>query len=69
VYDYGAGGVWAVIAARSQEEITQKYPFLKVQMTRPDWMTDDYYNKFQARAFDIDEPPTGWLLTAQSESK
>ena len=64
VYDYGMGGVWAIITARSEHEITQKYPMLSVQETRPVWMTDDDYSKIaRVRTFDIDNSPTGWLLT------
>jgi hypothetical protein len=29
-YDYGMGGVWAVINARTAEEIQQKFPALSV---------------------------------------
>jgi hypothetical protein len=61
-HDYGMGGVWAVINARSPEEITQKYPMLGVQTQRPDWMTDDVYKRIAAGlTLDIDDPPTGWL--------
>jgi hypothetical protein len=64
VYDYGMGGVWAVISARSQNEITEKYPMLSVQQIRPSWMTDEYYEKIKtARTFDIDDKPSGWLLS------
>jgi hypothetical protein len=64
IYDYGTGGVWAIIKAPSKGEITQKYPMLSVEEKRPNWMTDDYYNQVaSARTFDIDDPPTGWLLT------
>jgi hypothetical protein len=63
-YDYGMGGVWVVINARSPEEIVQKYPQLKVVAERPGWMTDDNYKTIAAnRTFDIDDPPTGWLHT------
>jgi hypothetical protein len=44
VYDYGMGGVWAIVNARSKDEIEQKYPMLKVQETRPNWMTDELYS-------------------------
>jgi hypothetical protein len=64
VYDYGTGGVWAVINAQSPEEIVQKYPQLKVEEERPGWMTDDDYKAIAAGlTLDIDDPPTGWLLT------
>jgi hypothetical protein len=65
-YNYGTGGLWCVISARSAEEILAKYPELSVVETRPLWMKDDYFRKISApdRLIDIDGEPTGWLLTA-----
>lgn len=63
VYDYGMGGVWSILHARSAEEITQKYPMLLAQMQQPDWMNAEMLQTIaDHRTFDIDEPPTGWLL-------
>jgi hypothetical protein len=65
VYDYGMGGVWAIIRARTKEEITQKYPMLIVRDSRPSAMTDEDFNVISLNeTYDIDDPPTGWLLTA-----
>ena len=62
VYDYGMGGVWGLIAARSQQEILQKYPSVKIVETRPGWMSDaDYDNILLKSSFDIDDEPCGWL--------
>jgi hypothetical protein len=58
-YDYGTGGVWAVMNARSKEEILEKYPKLVVNDSRPKWMSDECFNKIPF--VDIDDPPTGWL--------
>lgn len=67
VYDYGMGGVWLLIDARSVEEIESKYPKLKAYEDKPDWMSNseksetiqDIENiKYH---WDIDENPTGWL--------
>jgi hypothetical protein len=63
VYDYGMGGVWAILAARSEQEICEKYPELKVFDVRPSWMSDAYYNNIRDNSFDIDVVPTGWLAT------
>ena len=64
VYDYGTGGVWAIMRACSKDEIIQKYPMLSVVEERPHWMTEAYYNKTASvRTFDIDDSPKGWLLT------
>jgi hypothetical protein len=62
VYDYGMGGVWGVITARSEQEIHQKYPSVEIIKIRPDWMSDeDYKNILSKNSFDIDEEPRGWL--------
>jgi hypothetical protein len=64
-YDYGMGGNWAVIYSDSEARLAQKYPWLKVFGQRPPWMTDqDYDSILSTQAFDVDEPLTGWLLTA-----
>jgi len=39
VYDYGQGGVWAYVHARSAEHIEKLFPELKVVRERPGWMT------------------------------
>lgn len=62
VYDYGTGGLWGLIKARSQDEIATKYPTLRVVDIRPAWMTDAIYSEIVTHnAFDIGDPPTGWL--------
>lgn len=68
VYDYKSGGVWAIIAARSEAEIQQKYPMLAVVKNRPGWMTDVEYQRLIAdQSYDIDDPPSGWLATMLNE--
>jgi hypothetical protein len=62
VYDYGSGGVWAIINAHSKDEIARKYPMLNVHDERPNWMSDEHFKQVaSARTFDIDDAPTGWL--------
>jgi hypothetical protein len=62
VHDYGMGGVWGVMAARSGEEIRRKYPQLEVLEVRPDWMSEaDYHDILSNSSFDIDAEPRGWL--------
>jgi hypothetical protein len=59
-YDYGMGGVWAVIHARTVEEIQQKFPALSVTRERPPWMTEDEYRKILKDNYhDIDDEPSG----------
>jgi hypothetical protein len=68
-YDYGMGGVWALVSARSDSEIIQKHPFLKVAENRPSWMTDQEYARVEFQGtFDIDQQPSGWLLLALKEN-
>lgn len=70
VYDYGSGGVWAVIFANSKDQIVQKYPLLLVIEQRPSWMTEDEYRRtLESLSFDIDDPPTGWLLSVVAEQR
>ncbi len=61
VYDYGMGGVWCLIAARSKDEIAKSYPMLTVVDSRPAWMTDEDFQRIAvSHSYDIDHPP-GWL--------
>jgi hypothetical protein len=60
VYDYGMGGIWVYITARSHEEITTNYPDLKVLIDRPPWMTPGE-EPDEGMTFDIDDPLSGWL--------
>ena len=62
LHDYGMGGVWAILLARSKQEIQQKYPSLEIYEVRPSWMSDDQYDIVRKNFnFDIDNPPEGWL--------
>ena len=63
VYDYRIAGLWAVIHARSEAEISAKYPELEILHDRPKWMTDERYNRIaEVHSYDIDEEPRhGWL--------
>ena len=64
VYDYGTGGVWSVIDARSPAEIAAKYPELSIADIRPEWMSDDDYARIAStRRIDIDDEPSGWFQT------
>jgi hypothetical protein len=59
VYDYGTGGVWLRIKARSPMEIADRVPQLTVYPhgERPEWMTaaeeDEYTRNMR---FDLDAP-------------
>lgn len=70
VYDYGQGGLWAVVTARSAEEIVAKYPILKVENDRPSWANDKERERvLSSNAFDIDGTPPEWLARAMKERK
>jgi hypothetical protein len=61
-YYYGPGaGLWGVIRARSEAEITDVYPGLTIVRDRPQWMDDDLYASFCDQGHDIDGPPWSTL--------
>jgi hypothetical protein len=74
VYDYGQGGIWLIIDARTPQEVAAKYPMLTVPESKPDWMTRtegmDYLSQIEksGRHYDIDSPPTGWLKSLVDET-
>jgi len=71
VYDYGMGGVWVKVRARTPEEITARFPQLTVFPTgeRPDWMTDADEEAYTAKMhFDLDAPE-GWLAGLEASGE
>jgi hypothetical protein len=58
VYDYGTGGLWGVIEARSETEILSEYPELKI-VSRPAWMSEERFRTLEVH--DIDGAPWGIL--------
>lgn len=61
VHDYGQGGVWAFIHARSREEIERRFPELDIVDEVPKWMSVDEVAVLEERmTFDLDKP-RGWL--------
>lgn len=64
VYDYGQGGRWVLVEARSREAITERFPELQVVERRPAWMTDEIASRLEANVIDLDRP-TGLLLDIQ----
>ena len=71
VYDYGMGGIWALIHARSKEEIEQKFPALIAFDSRPQHITDEDEDIIRRNRYcDIDSEPTGWFKEVKTyESK
>ena len=60
-YDYGTGGLWGVMLARSAEEITTTFPELVVVHDRPRWMSEEDYDHLVEDLYDIDGAPRGLL--------
>ena len=68
VYDYGQGGVWAVINARSKSEIKKKYPGLKIYRRKPLFMKKAMYDSIAAdMTVNIDDEPSGWLAELKKQ--
>lgn len=67
-YDYGMGGLWAFIYARSPEEILGKYPELFIAKARPQWMDEKQMADFESlENHDIDGEPFGVLRVVIEE--
>jgi hypothetical protein len=61
LYDYGTGGVWMFLWARSKEEIERKFSRLQVIDDPPGWLDDPRRARMECEfTFDIDHP-RGWL--------
>lgn len=62
VYDYGRGGLWAIVRSPDKRSIERKYPILEVLDERPCWMSDDHYARIAERTlYDIDDEAAGVL--------
>ncbi len=61
-YDYGMGGLWAIIYARSEDEIKALYPELGIARSVPEWMTTAELDRVRDQEWhDIDGAPWGVL--------
>ncbi len=60
-YDYGMGGLWGVMLARSADEITRTYPELGIAAEHPAWMSAEEYERLADDPYDIDGAPRGLL--------
>jgi hypothetical protein len=63
VYDYGQGGVWAFVWARSAPEIEDTFRDLKVVEDMPSWLAGDALARTEQRmTFDVDAiQPDEWI--------
>jgi hypothetical protein len=67
-HDYGMGGVWRYVLARSSDEIRRRFPELVVVDEEPDWMTDELRGRLEALVERLeDPPPRGLLATVLAE--
>jgi hypothetical protein len=58
VKDYGTGGIWVLITARTEDEITTAFPLLTVVQQPPAWWDKKAEEDIRSKmAFDIDDPP------------
>lgn len=61
VYDYGTGGVWAIMTGPSKSVLQAAYPELVVFDTRPDWVDDAEYARIKDwTGFRFDQPNDYW---------
>jgi len=61
-YDYGTGGIWLFVQARSKQEIAARYPQLTVVDRAPAWLTAAKQTWIAAHVtVDLDEPLPAWL--------
>lgn len=61
-YDYGMGGLWGILNARSAEEITSLYPELVIVDSPPAWMDSARLRRLRDEEWhDIDGAPWGIL--------
>jgi hypothetical protein len=71
VYDYGQGGVWAFVWARSVDEIHEKFRDLEVIETIPSWLTGVQLATTERQmTFDVDDvKPGDWIARLLRLSK
>ena len=50
--DYGTGGVWASLLAESADEISRRYPALRVVSQAPAWLNEEKLIKLEERIDD-----------------
>jgi hypothetical protein len=61
-YDYGQGGLWGFIEARSVQDISAKYPELLIFPEPPPFYSKAQLDMIAANlTTDLDDEPKGWL--------
>lgn len=68
VYDYGQGGIWRVILARSADQIAARYPELKILSAPPEWMSDELFRDIEQHStVDIDDQGEPFLAALRTQ--
>ncbi len=45
LYDYGQGGLWAVVRAKAKSDVETKFSGISVLDNKPTWMSDGEYQR------------------------
>lgn len=62
LYDYGQGGLWALVRADSAAQVRRRFPRLQVFDERPDMVSLEMLAAIRAAGtVDVDQPASGWL--------
>ena len=68
-YDYGNGGLWAVVLASSADEITARYPEVVIVPERPPWMGDAKHVKLRRDPLVVNLPEDQGIFKAVVASR
>ncbi|WP_341910167.1 hypothetical protein [Ferrovibrio terrae] len=61
-YDFGTGGLWAILNAESKDQITKRFPDLTILEQRPDSMSETDYGRITAQeTYALSGPLPQWL--------
>jgi len=64
LYDYGQGGLWAIVRADSADQVRQRWPQLAVFDRQPAAMDDRWYAEVRGRGIrDLEATDADWLAS------
>jgi hypothetical protein len=67
--DYGMGGSWAYLSARSAAEIAERYPAVSIVSDPPAWLDEAQQRELEEKmTVDIDDSEHPFLVAAASEA-
>lgn len=62
LYDYGQGGLWAILVAESAEQVRERFPQLKIFEEAPAVLAPGVLDRIrQSGVFRLDDLAAGWL--------